>query len=1031
MSHFYPDVHFDRIKEAHKRIKREDLYGERVKLDLEVAVTPEPVPYAKRLELEYKPIKQGEVWGKKFDCAWFHMTGEVPASWKGKTVALQIETNGESLLFDETGCPIYAFTDAATFDTDYRKDRMILIDECQGGEKIDYWLDAAANSLFGIARQANPHREECAPEDLHGKHTSSVIRMDIAQFDKVVHELFVDLEIIIDLVGALPAENPRKLQVIRIASRALDLLPQERGGPAAVREALKPIFELGADPATLDVTAIGHAHIDTAWLWPVRETIRKTGRTFASQIHNIEKYPGFKFGASQPQLYAFTKEHYPALYEKIKKAVANGDWELQGGMWVEADCNIPNGESLVRQMLVGKHFYMDEFGQDVKNLWIPDVFGYSGNLPQIMKKAGVDYFLTQKLSWNRYNRFPHNSFMWRGIDGSEVFTHFPPEDNYNSPMLPSQLKKHEKNNQEAGLINEAICLYGIGDGGGGPSYTYIDRVSRVENLNGCPRVHFGFAQTTLEKLASYKDELDTWEGELYFEFHRGTFTTQADVKLWNRRCEEALRLAEMMASIGGIANYPAEQFRALWKRFLINHFHDIIPGSSIHRVYAEAIPEMKKIVAECYDIANAVAKRLFKENKEAATLFNPSATDFTGMVTLPDEFTSAAVNGEALVVQCEAGECLAKVTVPAQSFVVLELGKAAPAMVETMPIDSDVTILENDLVSYRFNKKLQLISAYDKELKREFIAPNACGNKLSLYDDHPHTYDAWDIDEYAVRMPTHEPEIESLEKMTGPARTGIMAMMKLGDASSFVQHIWLEKDSKRLDFVTDVNWNENHKLARVEFPVAVHAPEARYEVQYGTIGRATHNNTKWQYAQFECLGHRFVDYSDLDAGVALLTDSKYGYCVKNDVMSISLLRSPTEPDPIADRGMHHFVYSFLPHAGNLTMAECPVIAQAAIINQGVAMLEGVEGKAVLPVKVEGRFVDLSVVKKAEKENCFVIRIAETSGHNAVAKLSSDVYPNARFVECDICEWKAYSSELVNGAEVALKPFEFKTFKVYV
>ncbi|MBR1837563.1 MAG: alpha-mannosidase 2c1, partial [Kiritimatiellae bacterium] len=610
MSHFYLDVHEARLREAFKRLEHE-IAVESVPLSATVSVTPEPVPWERRAEAPRRPVAVGDTWGEKFECGWFRVKGRVPESWAGARVALNVDLGGESLVFDSEGCPLVGLTNGSVFDPNYVKDVFDWLPEARGGEEIDFWIDVGANGLFGLERCGDPAWIS-DPADLHGRWKAAVTKLAAIRIDEDKRALRLDLEVILSLLASLPEKSSRRISVARAASRALDSLPPERGGAAAVREALRAtVWNLPPDPASVKVSAIGHAHIDVEWLWPLRETVRKTARTFASQVFLLERYPEYKFGASQAQLYALCKEHYPALYEKVRRAVAQKRWEVQGGMWVEADCNVPSGESLVRQFLCGMRFFKDEFGVVPRNLWLPDVFGYSGNLPQILKACGIDFFLTQKLSWNRYNRFPHNSFVWEGVDGSRVVAHFPPEDTYNATLMPESLRRHETGNGEAGIVDVAISLFGIGDGGGGPKEEYVERGLRCASLNGCPPVRFRFAQDAMDEIAAQSADLDVWRGELYFEMHRGTFTTQAAQKLANRRAEEALRAAEMLAAAAfpGSA-YPAADFDRLWKDLLLCQFHDIIPGSSIHRVYEESGALVRSVAAEARAIEARAAAAL-------------------------------------------------------------------------------------------------------------------------------------------------------------------------------------------------------------------------------------------------------------------------------------------------------------------------------------------------------------------------------------------------------------------------------------
>ncbi len=1025
MSHFYPDIHLARVREVLRRLPKE-IVIESVPFDAEYAVTPEPVPFAERTSLPFKPIREGASWGQTWDCGWFRLTGQVPKHWRGAYVTARLDFGGETLVFDDAGEPMVGLTNGSVFDGYYSKDTMHLFPKCKGGEAVSLWVETGANSLFGVNRCGDPAWIEDQSK-IHGHYSGEVRSIRLCRFDYDAWQLWLDLQVLENLCEALPENGARRLQLLRGMSKALDVFATR--GAAACRAALKPLFEVRSDPATVDVYGVGHAHIDTAWLWPFRETVRKCGRTFASQIGLIERYPGYVFGASQAQLYAFTKRHYPGLYAKIKQAIADGRWEVQGGMWVEADCNLIGGESMVRQFLHGKNYFRDEFGVDVKNLWLPDVFGYSGNLPQILRKAGMEYFLTQKLSWNRYNKFPHNTFIWRGIDGSEVLAHFPPEDDYNSPVIASSLRKNESNNQERGLVNEAICLFGIGDGGGGPKEEHVERALRLRDLNGAPRFHFGHAQKTLEKMATYKADLATWVGELYFEFHRATLTTQAAVKRWNRRAEESLRAAEMLCAGAGLSDYPAAEFDTLWKTVLVNQFHDIIPGSSIHRVYDETVPQLQGVVSRAKELQSAAASRLLAPDTDALTVFNPSTVAFDTALALPDGWTAATANGKAVPVQRENDRAIAWIHAPGQSFITLTRGRGrARSATVASAASSKGLVLENRRIRYELDAQLRLVRAFDKEAGVEVVPAGEPGNRLDLFDDHPHTYDAWDIDEYYISQRLGSPTVQAIERIEGPVRTGLRVAYTLGEGSTMRQQIWLARDGKRLDFVTEVDWREKHTLLRVAFPTTIATDEASSEIQYGYVRRNTSDNTKWDYAQFECVAHRYADLSRHDYGVALLNDSKYGYRVKGRALELSLLRAPTEPDPVADQGQHQFTYSFLPHTGDLIASD--VREHSAALNQGVEVFPGLAArKAALPVRVCGEGIELAVLKRAEKEKCLVVRVVETRGVRARGELVC-ANGKAKLVPTDLMEW----NDDMKGARAGrialeLAPFEIRTFKI--
>ena len=429
------DFYLERARHFYKRLA-DEFFFETMPLTAKFRHSVEPVPYEKRLEGEYRPIREGETWGGPWESGWFHLTGEVPAAWAGKPLALSLNLGGEALLFDAKGVPHYSFSAGSVFGENYRKEFYQLPRPLASGEKVEFWIEAAANSLFGMEMNEEPSLSTIYP---YGNYKGIAETMRLGLFNRELWHLRLDVEILLDLAEVLPPRSRRAGEIVMALSDAANAYAENPANAAPARQALKKVLSRRANASAMTAAAVGHAHIDTGWLWPVRESIRKCARTFASQLRLLEQYPDYIFGASAPQHYAFVKQYYPALYEEIKAAVKSGRWELQGGMWVEADCNLISGESMVRQFLHGKNFFMDEFGVEVKNLWIPDVFGYSAAMPQIIRKAGCDYFLTQKISWNWTNKFPYHTFNWRGIDGSEVLTHFPPEDTYNASVVPREL----------------------------------------------------------------------------------------------------------------------------------------------------------------------------------------------------------------------------------------------------------------------------------------------------------------------------------------------------------------------------------------------------------------------------------------------------------------------------------------------------------------------------------------------------------------------------------------------------------------
>lgn len=994
-------------------------------LSAKISVTDEPVPFADRLKGKYREAKLGEQWGREWQSAWLHVTGSVPREWKGRDVVLHLGLNGESCLFDSSGCPIYGMTNGSVFAKNYGKDMCRLYEPCKGGEKVDLWIEAAANNLFGVARDQNTTRN-CPTR--HGHMQAKLDYLSLRVLETEVWHLMLDLEVLYHLYSSLPENTPRRNRILEAASAAIDVFHENPANAKAAREVLRPALESRANASDVKVAAVGHAHIDTGWLWPVRETIRKCARTFSSQLDLMKRYPGYVFGASQPQLYDFVKKRYPALYAKIKVAVKEGRWEPQGGMWVEADCNVISGESMVRQILHGKNFYMDEFGFDVKNLFLPDVFGYSANLPQILRRSGIDYFITQKISWSDINEFPHNTFNWRGIDGEEVLVHFPPENSYNSNMLPSMLLPGQTRFKENGYVDEMLSLYGIGNGGGGPKEEHVERALRARNLEGCPKVKMGRLDDFLKRLERFRPQLPTWVGELYLELHRATLTTQARNKRYNRLLEHRLRNVEMLYSCLPLSAYPAAEMDYMWKKLLINQFHDIIPGSSIHMVYETSWKEYEECLATLDELTVKAQKRLFKPAKDALTLFNPLSCAYAGAVALPAEWKGAAAldaAGNEVPTQAEDGSVCATVRIPPQGFVTLRKGRGRAAAAPR----GNGLVLENALVRYEFTREGRLCRAFDKEAEREVLAEGKEGNLFTLYYDRPNNYDAWDVDLHYEHSACEHARCTTAEfAHDGDVRQVLRFEFAVGN-STIRQEVTLEADAKRLDFKTKVKWYEMHRMLRVAFPTAIRAEQASFEIQYGYLKRNTHRNTSWDVAKFEVVGHRYVDLSDNCYGVALLNDCKYGHKVLDGVIDLNLLRAPRDPDPDADLGEHEFTYAFLPHLGALD--ESCVFDEAAKLNQRPLPFAGVAAAGVeLPCALESDGISLEVLKKAEKENCLVARLVEKRGRDSAGtfRVGAGI---ARIVETDLMEWKDLKRHRGRELELALKPFELRTFKLYL
>lgn len=1028
-------MHPKQFEEIKMRLERfadrteEDLYIEYAPFKAEIAVSDEPVAFSRRCGLRYQPLCEGQEWGRNWQSCWIHLTGAVPESWEGACLAYRLDINGEGLLFDEKGMPFFSITDASVFNLDYKKEYYLRRTPARGGERIDLWVEGAANQLFGVDMNIDPHpTRNPSPR---GEYKAVVKYLRMARFNEELWHLRFEFAALLSLMKHYPEQDYRAARLLTILNNACCAYRNDARNAAAARAVLKEALSWPALGSALNMTAVGHAHIDVGWLWPVRESIRKAARTFASQLELMERYPDYVFGASQPQLYKFVKDNYPALFARIVQRVKEGRWELQGGMWVEPDCNLTSGESLVRQFIHGKNFFRDEFGVEVRNLWMPDVFGYAANLPQIIRKARCDFFLTQKISWNRINHFPYNTFRWRGIDGTEVVTHFPPEDTYNSRLMAGEIAAAQDRFEEKDSQKHFACLFGIGDGGGGPSYTHIENGLLCRNLEGAPKVRFGTAQSCFDMIAADGTaQLPCWVGELYLEIHRGTLTTQARTKRNNRKLEQLLSLTEFVCSQLPPEKYPRQELDKLWKCLLLNQFHDILPGSSIREVYEVTEKEHGEMFAALHTLVREAGRQLLQPRSNAATFVNTLSCTYQRPVELPREWADGAVfdsSGAAVCAQVEDdGRVMGAISLKPGEWKTVQCSAADHGLAKCRQ-DSRL-VLENDLVRYEFAKNGCLLSAQRKEDGHEFLREP--GNVLSLYADYPIMHEAWDVDAWYSRelLGTARAAYDAV-RITGPVRSVLRFSLKIGN-SAIDQEVSLANDSMALEFKTAVDWHESRKMLRVAFPTAVDSNSAVYDIQYGYLNRPTHSNTSWDAAKFECCGQRYVDLNDGDNGVALLNDCKYGHHIYGNVIDLNLLRSPKYPDYTADQGLHTFAYSLLPHRGDHNGAG--VYAAAAQLNREPWRYDGLVGKRVSPVQVLGDGISLEVVKRAEKDDDLVVRIVETRGRHTEGELVLNDGQYGEIYAVDLLEWSMewrLDPVAPGHYPLRLKPFEILTLKL--
>jgi len=1020
---------------------KEHIYTDRIPLAAEAFEEKGEPAFPARIPTEgFRAFQVGESWGPAWSTVWFRFSGTVPAAWRGRRVSALIQ-----LL--SGGYP--GFTAEGLVWQDERPTRAINVNRADvpiagpasGGEEVSFLVEAAANPS---AKDWVPYGN---PEPAGSRPLFVLEQAELACFNPEAFELYHDLALAHGAMLELPEGSPRRGRLLRACNDAANILdPADLATYGPAREALREVFGKRNGGSAHHVSAVGHAHIDTAWLWPLRETIRKCARTFSTQLAYMKDHPEYVFACSQAQQYAWMKEYYPHIFEGIREAVKRGQWEPVGSMWVETDCNIPSGESIVRQIMHGKNFFIDEFGYETRDCWLPDVFGYSASMPQVLLKAGIDSFITQKISWNQINKFPHHTFLWEGIDGTQVFSHFPPADTYNGNFAPKELAFHVSNFKEHDRATRALYLFGHGDGGGGPTIEMLAAAARLRDFEGMPKVQLESVSDFLAKAKGDAEDLPVWVGELYLELHRGTFTTQARSKKGNRKSEVLLRDAELFDVLAGRASYEvspsvAEDHRApydvigryattpggyldrAWKLLLLNQFHDIIPGSSIARVYKEgaadyaAIAQLAEAVTE--PARQAVSDRIDTSGAARPVIvFNTSGFARSEVISLPD--------GTPMHVEA-----------PASGYVVKDAAVQRPVASFANPVRlaerKRVIAIANGILRVIIERTTGNIrSIRDHRHDREVLEPGKPGNVFQLHRDIPNRYDAWDVDAFAWETCEEIGGLTGLEVVEQTElRTVVRVERKFG-ASTISQRITLCAGSARIDFATEIDWHEDHKFLKVAFPVNVHAPRATYEIQYGHIERPTHYNTSWDMARFEVCAQKWADLSESGYGVGLLNDCKHGYDIHDNVMRLSLLRAPNAPDPMADRGRHEFTYALLPHGGDLRKAG--VIEQACALNMPLHVLETEPHKGALPnsrsfFEVDRAGVLIEAVKHAEHEESVIVRLYEAYGSRGPATLITTL-PVKHAFYADLMERSDSPVECAGGRiNFTVKPFEIVTFKL--
>lgn len=903
--------------------------------------------------------------------------------------------------------------------------------------------------IDGKMAGAFDHRHKAILIDSKKEHFSLVLYLYLApvsnlysfayslcEIDENARALYYDIKVPYDVMSYLDPNTKHYCDIRNTLNEAINLLDLRNRGEDWVRSAERAraylkseFYEKKCRKGDVFCTCIGHTHIDVAWLWTFAQTKEKAQRSFSTFIELMKQYPEFKFMSSQPQLYQFVKEEAPELYEEIKKAVREGRWEPEGAMWVEADCNLPSGESLIRQILYGKRFFREEFGADCKVLWLPDVFGYSAALPQILKKSGVDYFITSKISWNETNKMPYDTFLWRGIDGTEVLSYFLTAQDkkrgeepvnhtsYNGTTEPKMVAGTWDRYQQKDINNDVLLAYGYGDGGGGPTMEQIELVRRMAyGIEGCPTARHGFVRDFMERLEKKvkgNRSLPRWVGELYLEYHRGTYTSQAKNKKNNRKGEFLYQNAETAALMAEAllgTEYPAKTLSDGWRGLLLCQFHDVIPGSSIKevyedsdRIYAEILPRGAQLLSD--------ARAQIRENL---------ASDGGVLVFNPNSFSSSStvqLDGRSVYVR----------DIPAKGYAVV-----APEENRPLSLDEQSRTLESNFLRVVLDESMNIISLYDKEANREVLAPGKAANTLIAFEDYPRAYDAWEITNYYTEKSWTISDVTEAHPLSDEgARAGFYVKRLFGN-SVIEQKIYLYANEKRLDFQTKIDWKNDHILLKAAFPFDLNADFATYDIQYGNVRRATHRNTSWDDAKFEVCMHKFADISEHGFGVSLMTDCKYGCDTLGSEIRLTLLKSATYPDPTADKCLHEFSYSVYPHTGDFR--EAGTIRRAFEFNNPMSA-ESVPAKSgTLPsrysfVSIDGENAFIETVKKAEDGDGIIVRVCEEFNEHTQRTLTFG-FDFVCAVLCDMME-KEISPIEIRGRSISLplKPFEIVTLKI--
>jgi alpha-mannosidase len=1001
---------------AFKRIDR--FVGERLQRNLYRAHAPltitawevpgEPVPFAAAVTNEFRPFELGREWGKPWGTVWFHVTGQIPSSWSLENGQLETVVDlGFSLASPGFQAEALVWTPDGRIVKAIEPRNNTVPLAAVPGDTVDLYVEAASNPSFTHAADTwttSPMGR------LSTAGTAPLYRLrdlEIAVLDLPVWELVNDIWTLRGLAAELPEESTRRAEIVAALEKAVDAVDPENVSATAQegKDVLAVVLAKPASASAHKVTAVGHAHIDSAWLWPVRETIRKCARTFSNVLALMDADPEVVFACSSAQQYSWMKQYYPDLFERIRARVIEGRFVPVGGMWVESDTNMPSGESLARQLVEGRQFFIDEFGFEPGEVWLPDSFGYTAALPQLAAASGATSFLTQKLSWNETNVFPHSSFDWEGIDGTRIFTHFPPVDTYNAELSGHELARAERQFHEKGTgveSNSSLVPFGFGDGGGGPTRETMAAARRTRSLEGSPTVTVETPARFFERAKAELPSPAVWTGELYLEFHRGTYTSQARTKLGNRRSEALLHEAELWAATAAIrasAEYPYDELQDAWHLVLLQQFHDILPGSSIGWVHDQAAENYAR-VGDQLEALVATSLSALGGSASPSSAFNSSPYEVSGIPAFG------------------AGPMMSS-------------GEVASSR------DAGGIVIDNGLVRVVIDDSGLISSLIDAASGREVIPEGTRGNLPQLFRDTPTQWDAWDVDKEFRNVGTDLTAADSVELSEAPGTATVRVVRSFG-ASRFEQSITVSAGSGAVEIVNTVDWHEQKKLLKLGFPVDVHTDSAVSEIQFGHLERPTVTNTSWDSARFETVAHRWVHVSDAAFGVAIANDATYGHDVTRvpvggatgsrtySLVRQSLLRAPVFPDPEADQGVH---------VRSSSIVVGPV---ASAIEEGYRLRTPLRPAAV-PVRPlvasSSPAIVVDTVKLArDRSGDLILRLYEAHGTRARGRLDLD-FAHVEVVQTDLLERVVPATAILESGgdggtlKLELHPFSVVTLRV--